>query len=370
MNIKQRLLGIFILLIGITACQSKIGLSSEKSLNNPTSPKLSHASLQQKAKSSKVAMSEAKDVYYQQAYQEITAMLVGKQQLSFKRAAFLVEWAHFGGNLSYDQFCADINEIVLQLHKFIDQKGVRQYQTAGNYALFEFFTKPHSMNGNQPFTYDFIDFYGGEDWSSVFVTKLLKTHKGQCRSLPYLYRILAEEMNAAAHLAIGPNHCYIKHIGEDGKWVNVELTNGNFATDAWMISSMDISAEAIKNKIYMDALSLQESVAYCLSDLAQGYARKYDRLDNFIIACCDATLQYYPHSIHTLILKYNTMNHQGLNHVKQHGYVTTPDMAAHHKIFKATERKIDSLGFRQISQEKYEAWAKSMEAEEQKTLSN
>jgi len=256
-------------------------------------------------------------------------------------------------------------QIVGDLNQFIDQKGVRMYKTAGNYALFEFFTKPHPMNGNNPYTYDFIDFYGGEDWTSVFVTKLMETHEGQCRSLPYLYRILAEEMKTEAHLAIGPNHCYIKHLGEDGKWVNIELTNGNFATDAWMISSMDISAEAIKNRIYMDALSLKESVSYCLSDLAQGYAREYGYLDDFVLACCDATLKYYPHSIHTLMLKYNTMNYQGLDYLKKHGGKETPEILSHHKIFKETERKIDSLGFREMSAEKYEEWVRSMETEKQ-----
>ncbi len=39
----------------------------------------------------------------------------------------------------------------------------------------------------QPFTYNFNDPQGDSDWTNTFVTKLLATHKGNCRSLTYLY---------------------------------------------------------------------------------------------------------------------------------------------------------------------------------------
>lgn len=312
----------------------------------------------------------AKSKYYEQAYQEIVAMLEGKRDLSFKRAVFLVEWAYTDGNLNYQQFCTEIEGITKDLQQFIHQKGIEQYKTAGNYALFEFFTKPNQLNNYQPFTYNFQDFHGGKNWQSIFVTKLLKTHKGQCRSLPYLYKILADELQTTAHLAIGPNHCYIKHIGEEGKWVNVELTNGNFATDAWMMTSMDISTEAIKNRIYMDPLSLEESVAYCLTELGQGYKKKYGYKDNVALAYCDATLAYYPHSIHTLMLKHNILNEQGLAAIQQVNPMTSTEMVVHHKLLKDTQKKIDSLGFRQMSMEKYEQWQQKMEAEKQKLSFN
>jgi len=45
--------------------------------------------------------------YYNQAYNKIVQMLDGKKPLSFKRAAFLVEWAYLKGNLDYDKFCSD-----------------------------------------------------------------------------------------------------------------------------------------------------------------------------------------------------------------------------------------------------------------------
>ena len=63
----------------------------------------------------------------------------------------------------------------------------------------------------EPFGYDFKDVFGHKTQESLFVSKLLKTRKGNCHSLPYLYKILAEELGVDAHLALAPNHVYIKH---------------------------------------------------------------------------------------------------------------------------------------------------------------
>ena len=153
------------------------------------------------------------------------------------------------------KFCTEITKHADNLKRFIRQKGIGQYRTAGNYALFEFFTKPNWMNGNKTYTYDFEDFTGREDYTKIFITKLMQTHTGQCRSLPVFYKILADKIGSEAYLAQAPNHLYIKHPGEDNRWVNIELKNGHFASDPYIISSMNISAEAIRNKIYMDAMS-------------------------------------------------------------------------------------------------------------------
>ncbi len=45
-----------------------------------------------------------------------------------------------------------------------------------------------------PFHYNFDDYAGNKDWSNTFVTKLLTSHKGNCHSLPILYKLIAEEM--------------------------------------------------------------------------------------------------------------------------------------------------------------------------------
>ena len=83
-----------------------------------------------------------------------------------------------------------------------------------------------------PYSYDFDDPFGHKDWDNMFVSKLLNTGKGNCHSLPYLYKIIAEELGISAHLALAPNHIYIKHKNEKDGWYNTELTSGIFPIDA------------------------------------------------------------------------------------------------------------------------------------------
>ncbi|AFM04607.1 hypothetical protein Fleli_2230 [Bernardetia litoralis DSM 6794] len=305
--------------------------------------------------------------YYNLAFQEINQMLLDKIPLDFKRAVFLVEWAYSQGELDYTEFCSQIDKIANDLNKFVAAKGISTYKTAGNYALFEFFTKPHKMNNYKPYTYDFEDFYGEKDHRSMFVSKLLRTHEGQCRSMPILYKILANEIKANAYLALGPNHMYIKHLDEQNKWVNIELTNGNFSSDSWMISSMDISAESIRKGVYMKELSPKEDIAFCLKMLETAYESQYG-YSEFGLACLDTSLHYFPTCIPSLAAKSNTLRHFGISFQKKHGKYENDWLKENYKEFKKVNAKMEELGFREMSPEKYEAWVKSMEVERSQQL--
>ena len=305
--------------------------------------------------------------YYNLAFQEINQMLLNKIPMDFKRAVFLVEWAYSGGELDYTEFCNQIDKIAKDLNKFVAAKGISTYKTAGNYALFEFFTKPHKMNNYKPYTYDFEDFYGEKDHRSMFVTKLLKTHEGQCRSMPILYKILANEIKANAYLALGPNHMYIKHLNEQGKWVNIELTNGNFSSDSWMISSMDISAESIRKGVYMKELSPKENIAFCLKMLEGAYESQYG-YSKFSLACLDTSLRYFPTCIPSLAAKSNTLRHFGITYQKKHGDKKSAWLEENYKKFKEVNAQMEELGFREMSPEKYKKWVQSMEEERSQQL--
>lgn len=97
-------------------------------------------------------------------------------------------------------------------------------------AISSYMLSPYSGNGYTPYTYDFETFsMDDEPWERQFVSKTLKTHKGQCRSLPWMYKILASELNADVSLAHAPRHCYIMYKDEDRftpeEWINLELTS-------------------------------------------------------------------------------------------------------------------------------------------------
>lgn len=305
------------------------------------------------------------DKYYNLAFQEINQMLEDKIPMNFKRASFLIEWAYLKGNLDYDVFCKQISAIAKDLKQFIADKKVGVYKTAGNYALYEYFTKPHSMNNYKPFVYDFEDFYGEKDYQNVFVTKLLRTHTGQCRSMPMLYKILAEEIGAESYLALAPNHLYIKHLDEQNKWVNVELTNGHFSSDAWMISSSGMSAEAIQSGIYMKDLTMKESIAFCMTELAMAYKEQYGHTE-FSLLCCKTAIKYHKNSVNAILHKHITLKNLGLAYKKKYGNKPNEKMKAYQKEWLATHYQLNELGHREVTKEQYAQWAKEMDTEKEK----
>jgi hypothetical protein len=59
--------------------------------------------------------------------------------------------------------------------------------------------------------------------------------------MPYLYKILAEELGVDANLALAPNHVYIKHRIKAVGWYNTELTSGIFPEDGWLMASSEVA---------------------------------------------------------------------------------------------------------------------------------
>ncbi|WP_295938664.1 hypothetical protein [uncultured Alistipes sp.] len=266
-----------------------------------------------------------RDQYYQAAFEEIASMLDGKAPLSIKRAVFLAEWAYFEGNLDYDEYCRTIDDAVTFLNKFINANGLEKYKTAKNMALIEYFFNPWSGNGNKPFTYDFNETVDKRDFSYQFVTKVMRTHTGQCRSLPYYYKILAEAIGAEAYIAYAPVHTFIRYRDEDNlfpeDWVNVELTTHQLAPEFHYIEAFEINEAALKNKVYLQPLTDRETVASQLSDLAFAYSLKYQTYDDFTYRCTNKSLNYYPQNYNSYIIMGKTLQRALDWHLQHYGGV-------------------------------------------------
>lgn len=73
----------------------------------------------------------------------------------------------------------------------------------------------------------------------------MRTHTGQCRSLPMYFKVLAESLGAEAYIAYAPAHVFIRYRNEDKmypeEWVNVELTTHQI-TPEFSIRSISKSA--------------------------------------------------------------------------------------------------------------------------------
>ncbi len=199
----------------------------------------------------------------------------------------------------------------------------------------------------------------------MFVTKLLRTKKGNCHSLPYLFKILAESLGAEAYLALAPNHIYIKHKDSQGNWLNVELTNASFPRDVWIMSNCGVTMEAIKNEVYMDPLTDEESVALAFFDLALAYERQFG-LDDYVLRCCATLTEYYPRCIMAYVIKSGVLLKYREDLLRASGNARTPEVLALEQQMNALYRQIDDFGYKQESKIDYEKWQKDVEIEKQK----
>lgn len=328
--------------------------------------------------------------FYNDSYQAIDNMLNNKQPYSFKEAVFSVENAYYQGKLDIDKLNGEIsflknfaNSILKSrdlTYEESDKNKVSKYATVYSIMCQ---TLPIAYKDTiiqyKPFTYDFTDVFGHNDITNLFVSKLLATKKGNCNSMPYLYKILAEEIGVDANLALAPNHVYIKHNIKAGGWFNTELTSGIFPIDAWLTASGYIHLDAIKNGVFMKALNNKESLALCLFDLAQAYNRSFPGNDGeFVIKTLNRALEVHPNFAKALILRAETHKEQFTRLMDKHNLKT--DNPENLKLVQQQDQKakelfelmnkeygyIYEIGYRQMPEEMYLDWLVSLKTERAK----
>lgn len=303
---------------------------------------------------------------YKKAYIEITSMFSEKDFLDLKKAVFLTENAYFDNTLNEETFNYFIKSYA-SVCKNIVKSGEITYtekdkeKASTQCAVFTFMTDslPIIIDGKVtttiPFTYNHNDFAGLQDWANTFVSISMQTQKGNCHSLPYLYKIIMDELGYESHLALAPNHIYIKANNKKVGWYNIELTCDDFPTDAWYAASGYIHTDAIRNGIYMRALSDKEAVAMTLVDLAQGYQAKFGIEDgSFIIKCCDTALEHFPNYINAMLLKAEIMTEL---------YRESNDKELFSQMTELYTN-IHKLGYRKMPQQMYTNWLNSLNAED------
>ena len=310
------------------------------------------------------------------AYDYLDSALKGLAPLSVKEAVYLVENTYLEGRIphyKYDQYIGELVGLAKSWEKF---NGLKDYhsddsvQVLNNYAIYRVLKDTIKIIGldnkgylHLPYTYDFEDYDGVQNWSDMFVTKLLALHSGNCHSLPLLYKIMAEEMGTPCWLALAPNHMYIKNRCKGMGWYNTELTSGCFPIDAWIMASGYLPVKAIKSGIYMDTLSNAAAVSLCVIDLAKGYEHKtHNYYDGFILKCCDLALKYHPEDVQALLLKAETLKR-----------VYEREKDDKHVDDKETFKKMEllygqlyDLGYREMPRDMYQDWLKSVMKEKEK----
>lgn len=312
---------------------------------------------------------------YQQTFDYINKMLMDEVPLSFKNAVWATENAYHDEELDIDDLNREI-EVLMRLTKVISNTGLITYTgkdediVTKHAALFKVITDSIALALDSahtfihvPYAYDFDDPLGQKDWTKMFVSKLLETSKGNCHSLPYLYKIMSDELGIPCWLSFAPNHIYVKLYAESTGWYNTELTSATFPVDAWVIASGYVSIDAIRNGLYMDTLSNKQAIANCLLDLAQGYQYKYGKGNPaFVIQCCNTVLQYHPANVNALLTKAEAQKHYIHSLIKAQKLKKPEDLFSDSSV-KEMYSEMESIyiqlhksGYRQMPEEMYLQW--------------
>lgn len=323
---------------------------------------------------------EIQEKLFYKSYDLLMSMLIDENNYSFKKAVFSVENAYLDNKLDTLFLNKEIKFLNNLSNSIINDRFLAYVEndkaTVNKWAsVFEVMhdTIPIKIDDTLynyvPFGYDFNDVFGHKTRENLFVSKLLTTRKGNCHSLPYLYKILCEELGVTANLALAPNHVYVKLKSVADGWYNTELTSGIFPIDAWIMASGYVHIDAIRNGVYMKALNNKESIALLLIDLADNYNSKFPDNDGlFILKCCQMALNEYPTFATALIL-------QAEIHKKLMKAELITDKAK--VMLVALEKEyvhIHEIGYRNMPEDMYFNWLVTLKTErtkyENKNLNN
>lgn len=318
---------------------------------------------------------------YRKAAKLLHNMLNATAPLSLKDAVFIVDNTFTKGKLDYQKYNKAIQDLITTAKLAAKQDGYNwNNPTTRNVMLYRVMTDTlkikmptkESSIISYPLRYNYDDFNGAKDWMSMSVSKLLAIKKGQCHSMPLLYLIMCEATNTEASLAFSPRHSYVKFKDQTGTWYNLELTNGYIVSDALIIGSGFVTAEALKNKIYMEPQTKKEVIAECLNDLASNYVHDYG-YDGFVSQCADSALKYAPNSLRSMSMKANCLTDQFEYVVNQVGRPHPDTLKIHYpKIYKLLEERnktyrwIDESGYREMPEEAYKKWLNFIGREKEK----
>ena len=306
------------------------------------------------------------------------------EDYSIADAVFIVENAYYNNDKNFQStFQSGIQKAVKIIQNQISSKKIDETDNGSkNLAIFRYFADDTKQNGkvvHKAMKYDFDDYMGVKDYSKMFVSKLMKSNTGQCHSMPLLYLILAEQIGAEAFLVLSPNHSYIRYMDDSGEMLSLELTNGMFSANSFVLNSGYIKSEALQNKLYMQNLDKKQILSQTFVDLASGYIHKFG-YDEFVGLIINKALELNPNNINATLWKSNTdqirfqevCKRLGINYEDKQELQNIrnyPNLVGQLQEINNEFDKIDKSGFSIMPPEDYEQWLGSLSNAENKQKS-
>ena len=298
---------------------------------------------------------------FENAYRLIKDMLTDERPLDFAEAVFAVENCMYDGKLNHTSYLAELNRIAAGIKHMANSPTMTAptRDMALNYAIYIFYTQPCPLNNNHPYEYDKMSLMEDVGLTGGLVTHLLQTGMGTCHSLPYLYKIIADKVDAKAYIALAPLHLYIRHQDEQGNWWNFETTAGTFSRSAFIMESFHVNEKAIRSGLYMTNLTDKETIVQCLYDLLCIYERKTGFYSNdFVRKCYTLGLKYhYPDNLHSKRindLKYQLDKRAWNKGLRSESALRNDPVLGHEYDYLQQQRKVyDELGHHEYTPEEY-----------------
>jgi len=160
-------------------------------------------------------------------------------------------------------------------------------------AIRKFIYQAGDWNGHRPFRYDHADPLGLKI-SNKLMTNYLKNRSGNCITMPFLFILLADRVGLDVTASTAPLHVFVKFTDDaTGTTFNVEATSGgNPAKDSWYAKNLPMTDIALKNGVYMQSLTRQETIVVMATVVVEHHLQKQQY--NKAIEMVELLLSHYP----------------------------------------------------------------------------
>ncbi len=204
-------------------------------------------------------------------------------------------------SIDVNKYLEKLDDMIVEINKML---GPRTKSMDKMLSVKTFLFDAGMWNNNQPFVYDLSDPLG-RMLENKLLSNFIKTKKGNCISMPFLFLILGKKMGIDVVASTAPLHIFIRFKDDfTGDVWNVETTNGgNPARNVWYVQQFQISEKAIRNGVYLKDLTKKETISLMLMEVEQFYVENHEYENALVI--CDLALKYYPNYAYAMVKKGN-----------------------------------------------------------------